>query len=91
MDFTYYVFHRVSHKYNLLWSAHSVHHSSEYFNLGTALRQGAFQPFFSQFFMGLPLALIGFPFGLVRFHSEINFVGQFWFHVDWIGDLGPLE
>jgi len=27
----------------LLWSVHQMHHSSEYYNLSTALRQGATQ------------------------------------------------
>ena len=30
---------------NVLWAAHQVHHSSEDYNLSTALRQSAFQAF----------------------------------------------
>jgi hypothetical protein len=30
---------------NVLWAAHQVHHSSEEYNLSTALRQSAFQAF----------------------------------------------
>ena len=30
---------------NVLWAAHQVHHSSEDYNLTTALRQSAFQTF----------------------------------------------
>ena len=38
-DLTYYAWHRASHEVRLLWAAHENHHSSEYFNLSTALRQ----------------------------------------------------
>ena len=38
-DFSYYWFHRISHEVNLFWAAHVVHHQSEDYNLGTALRQ----------------------------------------------------
>jgi sterol desaturase/sphingolipid hydroxylase (fatty acid hydroxylase superfamily) len=37
-DFTYYWFHRVSHECRLFWASHVIHHSSQRFNLGTALR-----------------------------------------------------
>ena len=38
-DFTYYWWHRASHEVRFLWAAHENHHSSEYFNYSTALRQ----------------------------------------------------
>ena len=38
-DVSYYWFHRISHEANLFWAAHVVHHQSEDYNLGTALRQ----------------------------------------------------
>ncbi|MBL4658085.1 MAG: sterol desaturase family protein, partial [Flavobacteriales bacterium] len=43
VDFTYYWFHRKSHEVNFIWAAHIVHHSSEEYNLTTALRQAWFQ------------------------------------------------
>ena len=39
-DFTYYWFHRLNHEIRFLWAGHVNHHSSEYLNFGTALRQG---------------------------------------------------
>lgn len=45
IDFGYYWFHRFTHEWNGLWAAHIVHHNSEEYNLSTALRQGALQPF----------------------------------------------
>ena len=59
VDFCFYWAHRSLHRYNLLWGAHQPHHSSEDFNLSTALRKGAFQTAFDWPFY-LPLALAGF-------------------------------
>lgn len=90
VDFCYYWFHRSSHEINFLWAAHVVHHQSEEYNLGVALRQSAFQGAFSWIFY-LPLALIGFPplvFGVV---VSLNTLYQFWIHTQLIGRLGPLE
>src|SRR3954470_22290304 len=44
-DNCYYWFHRMHHEVRFLWSAHVVHHSSERFNLSTALRQPLLTPF----------------------------------------------
>ena len=38
-DFAYYWFHRVHHEIRLFWASHVVHHSSQHYNLSTALRQ----------------------------------------------------
>ena len=38
-DFTYYWNHRIGHVINIGWASHVIHHSSEEYNLTTALRQ----------------------------------------------------
>ena len=38
VDLGYYWFHRASHEVGVLWAVHQVHHSSQHFNLSTALR-----------------------------------------------------
>ncbi|HYM02522.1 MAG TPA: sterol desaturase family protein, partial [Stellaceae bacterium] len=38
-DLTYYGFHRLSHRCRFWWAAHINHHSSQHYNLSTALRQ----------------------------------------------------
>jgi sterol desaturase/sphingolipid hydroxylase (fatty acid hydroxylase superfamily) len=38
-EFSYYWFHRASHECRLFWASHVVHHSSQRYNLSTALRQ----------------------------------------------------
>ena len=38
-DFIYYWNHRFMHTSRYMWAVHEVHHSSERYNLSTALRQ----------------------------------------------------
>ena len=90
VDFLYYWFHRWSHEVNAGWAAHVVHHQSEEYNLAVALRQSAFQPFFSSVFY-LPLALLGFPPAMFLATAALNTLYQFWIHTRLIGRLGPLE
>src|SRR5690348_13292019 len=63
-DCCYYWFHRIHHEVRVLWAAHVVHHSSEHFNLSTALRQPILTPFTGPIFW-VPLGLLGFPPGMV--------------------------
>lgn len=89
-DLTYYWFHRVSHECRIFWASHVVHHSSEYYNLGTALRQtwtGSFYGF--TFWLWLPL--IGFEPIMVMTMQAISLIYQFWIHTEVIRRLGPLE
>lgn len=89
-DLTYYWFHRVSHECRLFWASHVVHHSSEYYNLGTALRQtwtGSFYTFV--FWLWLPL--LGFEPIMVMTLQSVSLIYQFWIHTEVVRRLGPLE
>ena len=91
-DFCYYWFHRWSHQHRIWWAAHINHHSSQHYNLSTALRQtwtGA--PAFT-WIVWLPLSLIGFPLQMIFFQKGINLVYQFWIHTEVVDRLpAPLE
>ncbi|XP_071326904.1 alkylglycerol monooxygenase [Trachinotus anak] len=89
VDFCYYWVHRFAHEVAFLWAAHQVHHSSEYYNLTTALRQSLTQQFTSWIFY-LPLAL-AVPPSIFAVHIQLNLLYQFWIHTELIQDLGPLE
>ncbi|KAL3980251.1 C-type lectin domain family 3 member B [Sarotherodon galilaeus] len=89
VDFCYYWVHRFAHEVAVLWAAHQVHHSSEYYNLTTALRQSVTQPLTSWVFY-LPMAL-GVPPSIFAVHIQLNLLYQFWIHTELIRDLGPLE
>ena len=38
-DLAYYWFHRISHEVRVFWASHVVHHSSQHYNLSTALHR----------------------------------------------------
>jgi len=88
-DFCYYWNHRMGHEMSLLWAAHVVHHSSEEYNLTTALRQSSSSIFSWVFY--LPMALMGFdPLMLISVGS-LNLIYQFWVHTRHIPKLGWFE
>ena len=88
-DFFYYWNHRCGHEINLLWAAHVVHHSSEEYNLTTALRQTG-TGFLSVFFY-LPMAIVGFDPIMVVSVGALNLIYQFWVHTQHIPKLGWFE
>ena len=81
-DLAYYAFHRSAHRVRWFWASHVIHHSSQHYNLSTALRQ-TWTGFFSLgFLFRLPLFLIGFPPEMVFFVAGINLIYQFWIHTE---------
>ena len=81
-DFAYYWFHRISHECRFWWAAHVNHHSSQEYNLSTAVRQpwtgvlvGTWAPWFV-------LVLIGFPPEMIFIQSGLNLLYQFWIHTE---------
>lgn len=85
-EFCYYVFHRVAHRTRFAWAAHSNHHSSQHYNLSTALRQSWTSPFF-KFIFYLPLALIGFHPLMILTMQSLSLIYQFWIHTEAIGKM----
>jgi sterol desaturase/sphingolipid hydroxylase (fatty acid hydroxylase superfamily) len=86
-DLAYYAFHRSAHRVRWFWASHVIHHSSEHYNLSTALRQ-TWTGFVSlNFLFRLPLFLIGFPPAMVFFCVGLNLIYQFWIHTEVIGRL----
>jgi sterol desaturase/sphingolipid hydroxylase (fatty acid hydroxylase superfamily) len=90
VDFQYYWWHRTSHRCNLFWAAHVVHHQSEDYNLAVALRQAIFTPLTSLPFY-LPLALIGIPSVVFLTCSALNTLYQFWIHTRLVSKLPLFE
>jgi sterol desaturase/sphingolipid hydroxylase (fatty acid hydroxylase superfamily) len=66
-DLCYYVFHRWSHEHRIWWAAHVNHHSSQYYNLSTALRQTWTGGVAFTWLPWLPLSLPGFPTYMIMF------------------------
>jgi sterol desaturase/sphingolipid hydroxylase (fatty acid hydroxylase superfamily) len=92
-DLRYYWWHRASHRVRWLWADHVNHHSSQHYNLSTALRQpwGGVLALPGLLFL-MPLVLIGFPLEMIAFVHGVNLVYQFWIHTESIGRLPrPVE
>ncbi len=89
-DFIYYWNHRFMHTSRYMWAIHVVHHSSERYNLSTALRQpvadalGTFAPYSLMTLVGIRPTVIAQARG-------INLLYQYWIHTDTIKTLGPFE
>lgn len=84
-DLAYYWFHRCAHRVRWIWASHVNHHSSQHYNLSTALRQTWTGTVALGFVFRLPLPLIGFHPAMVLFCGGINLIYQFWFHTEAIG------
>lgn len=82
-DFAYYWFHRSNHEVRLFWAGHVTHHSSEYLNFGTALRQGVGERL-HKFFFWLWIPLLGFDPLMMFMMIGINLFYQFWTHTELI-------
>ncbi|MCB0970796.1 MAG: sterol desaturase family protein [Acidimicrobiales bacterium] len=89
-DAIYYWNHRIMHETRWLWAIHVVHHSSEHYNLSTALRQ----PVMDVFGMFVPyglLSAIGFRPDTIETARGINLLYQYWIHTETIPKLGRFE
>jgi alkylglycerol monooxygenase len=89
-DLCYYWNHRMGHEMNIMWASHVVHHSSEYFNLSTALRQSSTGGFFGWMFYMI-LAVIGIPPAVFAVVALIDLLYQYWVHTELIGRMGVLD
>jgi sterol desaturase/sphingolipid hydroxylase (fatty acid hydroxylase superfamily) len=84
-DFAFYWYHRIHHEVRLFWAQHVVHHSSQHFNLSTALRQQ--WVLMTELPFWIPLALVGFsPAMIVGMHA-VSLMYQYWIHTEAIGKL----
>ncbi len=91
LDFSGYWVHRISHKVNYFWNDHIVHHSSEEFNLGCALRQTISAWFSYSFIFLIPTAMLGVPASVIAIVAPLHLFAQYWYHTRLIGKLGFLE
>ena len=89
-DFLYYWNHRFMHTSRYMWAVHEVHHSSERYNLSTALRQPVADALGTSVPYGL-LCLVGIPPSAVATARGINLIYQFWIHTEAIDRIGRAE
>jgi sterol desaturase/sphingolipid hydroxylase (fatty acid hydroxylase superfamily) len=86
-DLLYYWEHRLMHEVRLLWAHHVSHHSSERYNLSTALRQ-PWSPFLVVWVFA-PMPLLGYPFATTRKAGQLNLLYQYWIHTEAVDRLHP--
>jgi len=89
-DLVYYLNHRIWHEHRFMWANHVMHHSSERYNLSTALRQAVTDPFL----FNVPytsLSLFGVRPEMVATSRSLNLIYQYWIHTDAIDRLGRFE
>jgi sterol desaturase/sphingolipid hydroxylase (fatty acid hydroxylase superfamily) len=90
VDLLFYTYHRTAHRVRLIWATHQAHHSSQYFNFATALRQKWNNS--GEILIWIPLPLLGIPPWMVFASFSINLIYQFWIHTERIGKLWrPIE
>ena len=85
-DLSYYWNHRMGHTLNISWASHVVHHSSEEYNLSTALRQTSVPNIIGWIFY-LPIAFLGFPPVVLATVGALNLLYQFWVHTQHINKM----
>jgi sterol desaturase/sphingolipid hydroxylase (fatty acid hydroxylase superfamily) len=86
-DLRYYWVHRFGHRIRWVWASHVNHHSSQHYNLTTALRQTWTYTFTFMMVVRAPLILLGFHPAMVLFVGGLNLIYQFWIHTEAIGKL----
>ncbi len=91
LDFAGYWNHRLSHKINIFWNQHVIHHSSEEFNLACALRQPISNLIGYFSILLLPAALLGVPYKVIAILAPVHLFAQFWYHTKHIGKMGWVE
>jgi len=89
-DFCYYWHHRWMHEIAAAWAAHVVHHSSEDYNLSTALRQSSTGELLG-WIPYVPMAIAGVPPALYAVALLVNLLYQYWIHTQQIGRLGWFD
>jgi len=89
-DFSYYMVHRANHEVRVLWAAHIVHHSSDHYNLGTAVRNGWVTLFYKPFFY-MWICALGFHPIMLMTCLSIEAFWQYQLHVQWMPRFGWLE
>ncbi|MGE5086906.1 MAG: sterol desaturase family protein [Bacillota bacterium] len=89
-DFCYYWKHRYEHEINLLWCQHSVHHSSEEFNLSTSVRLPWVGSYLNWGFF-VPALLFGFSAKQIILGHQVVLAYQYLIHTEIIRKIGFLE
>ncbi|MFD1819780.1 Sterol desaturase/sphingolipid hydroxylase, fatty acid hydroxylase superfamily [Pseudarcicella hirudinis] len=91
-DFSYYWFHREAHLIRYFWASHKVHHSSQKYNLATALRQTWTGNLTGSYIFYLWMPLVGFHPIIIVTMQQVSLLYQYWIHTETINKMWkPFE
>ena len=91
-DFSYYWFHREAHLIRYFWASHKVHHSSEKYNLATAVRQTWTGNITFSYIFYLWMPIVGFHPIVILVMQQVSLLYQYWIHTETIGKMWrPFE
>ncbi len=85
MEFSYYWFHRTSHRVRWFWTAHVPHHTGETMNFTNAMRQSLLNAFVGNFIFYLPMVWLGVPPAVLLFCLAVDLAYQYFVHTESIG------
>ena len=85
VEFSYYWFHRTSHRVRWFWAAHVPHHTGETMNFTNAMRQSLLNAFVGNFVFYLPMVWLGVPPAVVLFCLAVDLAYQYFVHTESIG------
>ncbi|MDP3551829.1 MAG: sterol desaturase family protein [Novosphingobium sp.] len=86
-DLNYYWFHRTGHRVRWFWASHVNHHTSQHYNLSTALRQTWTGFLALSFIFRIWPAFLGFHPLMILTVGGANLVYQFWIHTEAVGRM----
>ena len=89
-DLIFYIKHRAAHEARGLWIFHSVHHSSNEFNLSTAIRLPWFGSLIDTLFY-VPALWLGLTPVELLLGKVLVLVYQYWIHTEKVGKLGWFD
>ncbi|MFO0616023.1 MAG: sterol desaturase family protein [Polyangiaceae bacterium] len=90
-DVAVYAFHRASHRFELLWRFHSVHHSSEHLDWLAAHREHPVDGVLTQLCQNAPAILLAAPLGSIAWLAVLRGMWAVFVHSNVRIPLGPLR
>lgn len=89
-DLSVYWFHRASHRFEVLWRFHAVHHTAEHLDWVAAHREHPVDGILTQLFINLPGILLGFEFATISSFVVFRGLWAIFIHSNVRLPLGPL-
>lgn len=87
VELCFYIYHRSSHRIRWFWAAHVPHHSGEFMNFTTAMRQSVLNAFSGIWVFYIGLCFLGVPPVVVMFCLAVSLAYQYFIHTESIGKL----